>query len=457
VFQTKTPYYGYELLIPLKRKGRLEDVYFNFVFQPYMEADESVSGVAVIAYEVTTEVNAQKRIEESESKFRLMAELMPQKVWTCDANGNKTYFNTTLFNYTGMTYDELKGDGWEKVIHPDDWKKNKKLWEESIKTGNPYQSENRMLRSDGKYLWHLTRAVALKNDDGKIKMWVGSKTEIQEQKEQKEVLEKAVLKRTTELQEVNKRLLFEVSEKEKRSEELAKMNKELEAFAYVSSHDLQEPLRKIQTFADLIMQSENLSDNGKKYFSRIEDAATRMRTLIEDLLSFSSLNTTEIKFEKSDLQTIINHVKSDLREIIEQKKATFDTSKLGNANVIEFQFQQLMQNVIGNALKFSRPNIPPHIIISSNIIKGSKIKHPAVLPKKNYCHISIADNGIGFEKEYYDKIFEVFQKLHGKEQYAGTGIGLAIVKKIVENHQGVITVTSELNKGTTFDIYILAD
>lgn len=454
VYETGKPYYGYEMLIPIKRKGKLEDVYFNFVFQPYREADETISGVAIIAYEITTEVNAQKRIEESESKFRLMAELMPQKVWTCDANGNKTYFNTTLFNYTGMTYDELKGDGWEKIIHPDDWKKNKKLWKESIKTGKPYQSENRMLRSDGNYLWHLTRAVALKNDDGKIKMWVGSKTEIQEQKE---VLEKAVLKRTTELEEVNKKLLFESSEKEKRSEELAKMNKELEAFAYVSSHDLQEPLRKIQTFADLILQNEVLSESGQKYFSRIEDAATRMRTLIEDLLSFSSLNSTDITFETIDLQSIVEYVKSDFKETIKQKKATFDTSKLGKANIIEFQFQQLMQNLVGNALKFSQPNIPPHIVISSNIVKGIKIKHPNIISEKYYCHISIADNGIGFEKEYYDKIFEVFQKLHGKEKYAGTGIGLAIVKKIVENHRGIISVSSELNKGTTFDIYILAD
>ena len=457
VYATGNPYYGYEVLIPLHRKGKLEDVYFNFVYQPYLEADETISGVAVIAYEVTTEVSAQKKIEESEKQFRLMAELMPQKVWTSDPEGNKNYFNKTLLDYAGKSLEELEGDGWEKIIHPDDWKKNKKQWQECIKTGKDYEAENRLLREDGKYLWHLTRAVALKNEEGKIKMWVGSKTEIQEQREQKEVLEKAVVKRTAELQQANKKLFIESIEKGKRAEELVTMNKELEAFAYLSSHDLQEPLRKIQTFADRIIEKEKLSESGKNYFRLMEDAANRMQTLIEDLLSFSRLNTSERKFKITDLNSIIDYVKADFKEIIDEKHATIEAAELSEANIITFQFRQLMQNLIGNALKFSKPNVPPHIIIKSNIIKGTTVIHQYLSPEKKYCHISVADNGIGFEEEFNEKVFEVFQKLHGKEEYAGTGIGLAIVKKIVEIHHGFITVTSQLNKGTTFDIYLPAD
>jgi two-component system CheB/CheR fusion protein len=338
-----------------------------------------------------------------------------------------------------------------------------------------YETENRLLRKDGKYLWHLTRAVALKDDQGKIKMWIGSKTEIQEQREQKELLEKAVVKRTTELNKANKKLIhessekekraaelviantkliFESSEKEKRADELVKINKELEAFAYVSSHDLQEPLRKIQTFADRILEKEKLSDSGKNYFRLIEDAANRMQTLIEDLLSFSRLNNSERKFETIDLNVIVAALKADFKEIIDEKHATIEAAELCDANIIAFQFRQLIQNLIGNALKFSKPNVPPHIIIKSRIIKGSKVKHEHLSAEKNYCHISVADNGIGIEEEFNDKIFEVFQKLHPKEEYSGTGIGLAIVKKIVENHHGEITVTSQLNKGTTFDIYL---
>jgi len=125
-------------------------------------------------------------------------------------------------------------------------------------------------------------------------------------------------------------------------------------------------------------------------------------------------------------------------------------------HVIQFQFYQLLQNLITNSIKFARPGHPPHITIQSKIVEGSKLKKYDLLPHIKYCHISVTDNGIGFEKKFYGKIFEVFQKLHSKDEYAGTGIGLAIVKKIVDNHNGHITVTSQLNSGTTFDIYIPA-
>ncbi|MEO6252034.1 MAG: PAS domain S-box protein, partial [Ferruginibacter sp.] len=220
VYTTGIPYYGYEMLVPLNRKGKLEDVYFNFVYQPYLEADETISGVACIAYEVTTEVSLQKKIEESEKQFRMMAELMPQKVWTSDAEGNKDYFNKTLLDYTGLTTDELKGTGWQKAIHPDDWEKDKNQWEESISTGKNYEAENRLLHKDGKYLWHLTLAVPLKDDAGNIKMWVGSKTEIQEQRQLKEELERSVEKRTQELLEANDELLQKHKEVEDAREKL---------------------------------------------------------------------------------------------------------------------------------------------------------------------------------------------------------------------------------------------
>ena len=136
--------------------------------------------------------------------------------------------------------------------------------------------------------------------------------------------------------------------------------------------------------------------------------------------------------------------------------ATIEATELGDANIIPFQFRQLMHNLIGNSLKFSTPDNPPHIKIKSETANGINLQNPHLSPQKKYCHISISDNGIGFESQYSEKIFEVFQRLHGKNEYNGTGIGLSIVKKIVENHEGLITATSELNKGATFDIYIPA-
>ena len=264
-------------------------------------------------------------------------------------------------------------------------------------------------------------------------------------------------KRAAELIIANKELAFQNEEKGKRAAELIIANKELLAFTYISSHDLQEPLRKIQTFATILLANETLSENGKYNFQRMQLAAGRMQQLIDDLLAFSRIATTELKFEKTDLKMIIEEVKAELKDTIQEKQAIIEASELGTANIIAFQFRQLMYNLISNALKFSNVNIPSRIIIKSSIVLGDKSISEKLSPKKNYCLITVKDNGIGFESHFSERIFEVFQKLHGKEVYGGTGIGLAIVKKIVENHNGIIIATSELNKGATFDVYFPAD
>jgi signal transduction histidine kinase len=265
-------------------------------------------------------------------------------------------------------------------------------------------------------------------------------------------------KRAAELNIANKELAFQNEEKEKRAAELSIANKELLAFTYISSHDLQEPLRKIQTFVTIILENEdkNLSDNGKYSFQRMQLAAKRMQQLIDDLLAFSRINTTDHKFEKTELNIIVEEVRTELKDTIQEKHATIEATELCSANIIIFQFRQLMNNLISNALKFSNPDIPSHITIKSRIEKGINLNIEKLSPEKNYCHITVKDNGIGFEPHFSERIFEVFQKLHNKDLYGGTGIGLAIVKKIVENHNGIIIATSELNKGAQFDIYIPA-
>jgi signal transduction histidine kinase len=186
----------------------------------------------------------------------------------------------------------------------------------------------------------------------------------------------------------------------------------------------------------------------------MQEAAARMQTLIQDLLAYSRTNTTDRVFENIDLADIVNEVKTDIKETRTEKDVVIEVGQMCEINVIAFQFRQLLYNLIGNAIKFSRPDIKPHIRIESEMVIGNAVDQVPLSPKKRYCHISIADNGIGFDPQYKDRIFEVFQRLHGKEEYSGTGIGLAIVKKIVENHHGAITATSEVNKGAIFDIYI---
>ncbi len=262
--------------------------------------------------------------------------------------------------------------------------------------------------------------------------------------------------RAAELVIANKELAYQVEEKEKRAEELISTNKELQLFAQIASHDLQEPLRKIQIFTSRIKEKDlpNISESGKKHFTIIEDAAERMQTLIEDLIAYAQTNNEERSFGETDLTEIINDVTADLSEIIIEKGAIIETSKLCSGYIIPFQFRQLMTNLISNSLKFSNPEIPCHIIITSRIENGNPNISKKLLARKRYCHISFSDNGIGFEAIYNEKIFEVFQRLHGKGIYKGTGIGLAIVKKIIDNHKGIITAVGKPNEGAKFDIYL---
>ena len=181
-----------------------------------------------------------------------------------------------------------------------------------------------------------------------------------------------------------------------------------------------------------------------------------MRQLIHDLLDFSRISAAEREFVDTDLNVIIEEVKDAFKETIQKKGAIIEAGDVCKVRVIPFQFRQLMHNLIDNALKYSKPHKPPHIKITSRNNKHEKIKPEELPPQKEYCHITVSDNGMGFEQKFSTKIFELFQKLHGRDEYSGTGIGLAIVKKIVDNHNGIITATSELNKGATFDIYIPA-
>lgn len=401
--------------------------------------------------DITEEKNYQQRLQEREQKFRLLADSMPQFVWTSDAEGNLNYFNQAVYDYTGLTPEQIFTEGWLQIVHPNDREENVQSWMDAIATGKDFLFEHRFRRRGGVYRWQLSRAIPQKDISGTIQMWVGTSTDIEDQKMSTQKLEKQVQERTMLLLESNEKL-------EESIKELQKMNAELKSFAYVSSHDLQEPLRKIQTFATRIMDKEaqNLSETGKNYFQRMQAAAKRMQTLIEDLLAYSRTNTTERAFQPTNLEEIVAEVISEFKEDLAETQGIIEVGAMCEANIIPFQFRQLLHNLIGNALKFSKPGIPPHVFIKSDIVQGNALQIPGLLPKKMYCHLSVSDNGIGFEPHYKERIFEVFQRLHGKDKYKGTGIGLAIVKKIVENHNGVVAANSELDQGARFDIYIPA-
>ena len=273
--------------------------------------------------------------------------------------------------------------------------------------------------------------------------------ELRKKEEETHTLNEMILK-------ANKELASQYAAIEKHADELKKKNMELDAFTYISSHDLQEPLRKIQTFANLIMSNEypNLTDDGKTKFDRILYACNRMRELINSLLTFSRATLVDRRYETVDLNTIINDVKEALHENLNDIGATITTDFHDTAKIIPFQFVQLMENLIHNAIKFAKTETPLEITIKSRLVNGPDLQIENLSTAVNYCHISFGDNGIGFEPQHSEKIFGVFQKLHGRDVYEGTGIGLAIVKKIVENHNGHINAIGEPMQGAIFNIYI---
>ncbi|WP_266368516.1 sensor histidine kinase [Tellurirhabdus rosea] len=246
-------------------------------------------------------------------------------------------------------------------------------------------------------------------------------------------------------------------EMENLNEELRRSNENLQQFAYIASHDLQEPLRKIQSFGDILQGQfgDQLGQRGMDLINRMQSAAQRMQSLVQDLLAFSRLSTDQGTFTTIDLNQLLVSVQNDLELAILKEGAQISIEPLPVIEGDTNQLRQLFQNLISNAVKFHPPDRTPRVQVRSQALPGSEL--PAGTPlsySKNYVRIDIQDNGIGFDEKYLEQIFVMFQRLHGKQQYAGTGIGLAICKKIVENHEGYLTASSQPGEGATFTVIL---
>ncbi len=238
--------------------------------------------------------------------------------------------------------------------------------------------------------------------------------------------------------------------------ELKRSNRELEQFAYIASHDLQEPLRKIRTFSDRLELKcgDSLNETGRQCIDRIQNAAERMQMLIEGLLTLSRVTTRGQHFEPVDLAEIAREVVSDLEVQIERAEGRVEIGKLPTIKADAVQIRQLMQNLIGNAIKFRRADRPPSVKINGRFIPAPERHRAGRSVENELCRITVKDNGIGFDKKHLQRIFDVFQRLHPRDVYEGTGIGLAICRKIVERHGGTISAKSTPQHGTTFEILL---
>lgn len=373
---------------------------------------------------------AQDQLRRSEERFRRLTIDIPQMVWVTNDHGEVQEYNRRWYEYTGLDETAAVGDGWRHILHPDDLETTTIAWQSSLQTGLPFESEQRLRRHDGVYRWHLARALPLTDPaSGQVVQWVGTTTDIEDQKRQADLLDRLVRERTAELQ---------------------RSNRELEQFAYVASHDLQEPLRKIQSFSNRIQtrNHDGINPQGLEYLERIQSSAVRMRTLINDLLDYSRVTTRSQPFEQVDLAQIAAEIAADLEPLDPESRSQIEIGPMPAIQADASQMRQLFQNLLVNALKFHKPGESPVAKISARELNGDQ--RPSDPLHRPWIEIAVRDEGIGFDEAYLDRIFQVFQRLHGRDQYDGTGVGLAICRKIVERHGGTISARSSEGHGATF-------
>lgn len=394
--------------------------------------------------DITEEKKTRHVKEETEARFRRLADDAPMFVWMADKQVNVTYCNKELLNYFGFSdYTQITGKVWETLVHPEDIAKLYFFYANALQYLKTFSTEIRIRDVNGEHRWFAVRGTP-RIDNGKVDGFIGTAADVHEQKLLNSELEKRVQERTEELLAAN--------------EHLEQSNRELEQFAYVASHDLKEPLRKIQTFGDILMTKygATLNGDGSALIEKMRGASERMKVLIEDLLAYSTVSSADDAKKFIDLNTLVREVLSDLETTTREKEAIINVSTLEPIEGNELLLRQLFQNILCNSLKFSKVGLFPLIDITSQKTTGkaSGIRTRAEDQDKVFQLITITDNGIGFEQKLAEEIFELFNRLNVKADYAGTGIGLSTAKKAVEKHEGYIRAEGIMGKGATFKILL---
>jgi PAS domain S-box-containing protein len=363
-------------------------------------------------------------LKQSEEQFRTLTESLPQLIWTSLPNGYCDFFNRQWYEFTGSSPVTSYGDGWTNYIHADHRKGLYKAWLSSLQTGAPMVHEFQLRKADGSYQWFYVLGNPIVGRDGAIRKWVGALTNIEWQKAVESGLEKVVAERTKELQRSNEDLL---------------------QFAHVASHDLKEPVRKIRTFANRLLEDEtsSLSLRSRVFIKKIDNAAERMFQMIEGVLRYSTMTNLDEDTSDLDLNQVLRQIETDLEIKIQDLKASIRYSGLPVIRGAPVLIHQLFYNLLNNSLKFVRTDVQPQITITAKMLTSEAAP---------WVSIDVADNGIGFLQDHAESIFNTFTRLNTKDQYEGTGLGLSLCKKIVERHGGTITATATPNKGAIFSI-----
>jgi signal transduction histidine kinase len=423
-------------------EARIESLIQYFKTEPPLSPYDEIRRKNILLLELSGKLKA------SENQYRALTDTLPIMMFLANPAGKIIFTNRWLSDYFELVTIAPTFTGHD-LVHPDDIQRLSADWARKFDSGTSFHADGRLKRKNSNtYFWHLISILPIKDQDG-IAQWTGFFVDIHAQK-----LVEETLKDNVELKETQKKLVEQQKLLEEKIDQLNLSNHELQQFAYIASHDLQEPLRKIATFSDLLSEKGAAADTeSQSYLRRIVASTERMSNLIRGVLDWSVIGKAKEEFSPVDLNLVLTSIKSDFELVIQKKNAVIQHSALPTLNAIPSQILQLFSNLLANSLKFSAAT--PAITLSSRSLNRTEImNHKRLDTSKKYAVIIFSDNGIGFEQQYSDRIFEIFQRLNGHHEYPGTGIGLAICKKIVENHHGVIYATSTPGQGATFSMIL---
>jgi PAS domain S-box-containing protein len=431
VYHAGDPFFAEDAPWQTDKGSGLEEAFYTYSYSPLYGPDGTVEGIIVLSIETTEQVRTRWKLEseleerkrvqaalqESEGRFRAMADGTPVIIWVTDPEGQIEFINQAYADFFGVTLDEVKSGSWTMLVHPDDSAAHVDRFVECIRERKPFRGEARVRRHDGQWRWIDSIGQPRFSISGELLGMAGSSIDITDRKRAERDLRHY-------------------------AEELERSNEALRDFASIASHDLQEPLRKVRAFGHLLENyyGQQLGPDGQDYIARISSAGERMSEMLHGLLAYSSITTQSEPFIEVNLRKIAEQVLTDLEIRIQETRARVELGELPVVQGDPLQLRQLLQNLISNGIKYHRPETAPHIVVSCRQEGADRVQ------------ISVQDNGIGIEMKDSHRIFHPFVRLHGRSEYEGTGMGLAICQKVVERHGGSIHVESTPGSGSTFTV-----
>jgi PAS domain S-box-containing protein len=381
---------------------------------PLLDAAGAPYGLCGVSTDITDRKEAERALQESEQRFRTLAEAVPDMLFSATSDGRLTYLSQRFKHYTNLTSDEPEGN-WQVIVHADDYSAFDQQWRKSTETGSPFERQCRISKRDSNYRWFVVRALPVRDEAGRVTKWLGACTDIDRIKR----IEAA----------------------------LRRSNEELAQFAYAAAHDLQEPMRNICNSLGLLrrLHGARLDERANELMDQSVTSARRMISMMRDLLAYSNaVSEEEEQAPRADAGKVVRQVLADLHMSMRETGAEVKIGELPTLPVQKAHLAQLLQNLIGNALKYHRPGMTPKVEISAHR-DGDRWQ------------FAVSDNGIGFDPAYAERIFGVFRRLHTREQYPGSGIGLAICARIVAHYGGRIWAESVAGMGATFRFTLPAE